>query len=518
MLAPVENRNLYTTIENCHEIFEYLETDPNDDTIQEVEEEFGRQVSKKQKRPDDVVEYIISMNMNSGDTDTTVRKGWYLVSFQYVSKFSMDLLANGNAIVNCINTALRGNMISHCVGFGRSPHMFFFRPPKEQEAILPSFLVEKLYNSIIPLLGLKQSVRYCADRDLLLLVPNFGIRYMYNDVDAKTREPFHVLQIDPHGNRQSATIATIINILNVHDSIPPDDRSKLENHLKKINFHVRYYKGGQYENKLRAQQAKQKMAVHEYVVTADANESTSHVKRTLLTDEQIEKKKYFLKINQRLLVGEEESIIWDPSSYTFPYVPKVKNEKQAMLKLDYDSALADKSPDVAVERQITVAEYFSEQYQLQLKYPKMPLIRVKSRHKNMKEYYPLEFLLQCPDEVKNINTDKQIQDGLKVGDEFCGIKRIKKISSLVQSAPSGHNPLKAFQNGQRVVLEKEFQLKLHPEPITSHASGTFLSVSDIFVLCFEYLIKALITSFLFLLFRSWSAFTNRSVRRARVNK
>jgi hypothetical protein len=200
------------------------------------------------------------------------------------------------------------------------------------------------------------------------------------------------------------------------------------------------------------------------------------VQRAPLTDEQIEKKKYFLKKNQRLFVSTEgePSIIWDPNSYTFPYVPKDKKERESTSKLDYDSTLADTS--TAAERLITVEEYFFEQYQFTLKYPKMPLIRVKSRHKNMKEYYPLEFLLQCPDEVKNMNTDEQINDGLRVGDEFCGVKRIEKVSSLVQSTNSQYNPLQRFQEGQRDVLHTQFQLALRPEPITVQARGTLLKL------------------------------------------
>jgi hypothetical protein len=473
-LEPVPNKKLYTTYE---ETFEYREIDHSTDAIQ-AEKETGMQVPKKQKKSEAAVEYIISMCMNSDDddADTKVRKAWYLVSFQYATALSMNLLSGSNAnlpLVNCINTALRGNMISHCIGFGRSPYMYFFHPPKEQEAILPSFLKEKLYNSIIPLLGLKQSVRYCADLSALLLVADFGIRYMYNDVNAKTKEPFHVLQIDPY-NHQSATIANTVKIRNVHDMIPLEDRPELEKRLKKINFHIRYYKGGQYENKLRAQQRKQQTDEQESKTAADTLENTSQIPRTPLTDEQIEKKKYFLKKNQRLFLSTagESSIIWDPRSYTFPYVPKVKKERQSMAKLDYDSAVVDTTP--ATERQITVAEYFLKQYQLELKYPMMPLIRVKSRHKNMKEYYPLEFLLQCPDEVKNMNTDEQINDGLRVGDEFCGVKRIQKISSLVQSTDSQYSPLQPFQEGQRDVLRTQFQLALRPEPISVAARGTSL--------------------------------------------
>ena len=162
-------------------------------------------------------------------------------------------------------------------------------------------------------------------------------------------------------------------------------------------------------------------------------------------------------------------------SYTFPYIPKVKSERESISKLDYDSA-APAGPPPAAERQITVETYFLEQYQLQLKYPNMPLIRVKSRHKHMKEYYPLEFLLQCPDEVKNMNTEEQQKDGLRVGDEFCGVKRIRKISSLLQCTGTDNeeNPLQPFQEGQHSVLQKQFELELNAEPITVKASGMFL--------------------------------------------
>jgi hypothetical protein len=93
----------------------------------------------------------------------------------------------------------------------------------------------------------------------------------------------------------------------------------------------------------------------------------------------------------------------------------------------------------------------------------------------MKEYYPLELLLQCKDEVKNMNTEEQINNGLRLGDEFCGIKRINKISSLVHGTGTGSqdNPLQPFQHGQRDVLHQQFQLELRPEPISVKASGMF---------------------------------------------
>lgn len=477
-LDPVKDKKLYL---NYQDTFEYRE---NDDAIQEDnEKETEMQLSKKQKTQDDIVEYIVSITVNSDedDSDTTAKKGWYLISFQHVGIVSTNLSADGKAmlpVVNCINTALKGNMISHCIGFGRSPHMYFFRPPKEQEAILPPFLKEKLYNSIIPLLGLKQSVRYCTNSiHGLLLVADFGVRYMYNDINAKTKEPFRVLQIDPHGNRQSATIANTIKIQNVHNYIPPGVRPDLEKRLQKVNFHIQYYRGGQYENKLRSRQRKQQMEEQSNQIDAKTSikETAGNLHQKPLTDDQIEKMKYFLKKNQRLLESTPDgpSIIWEPNTYTFPYVSKERNEKKSGLKVDHNSALANTSPGIS--RQITVEIYFREQYQYQLKYPMMPLIRVKSRHENMKEYYPLEFLLQCPDEVKNMNTEEQLNDGLRLGDEFCGIRRIQKISSLVQSTNSQYNPLQAFQQGQSNVLQKEFQLALGHEPISVQANGMFIA-------------------------------------------
>jgi hypothetical protein len=358
----VEDRKLYT---EYYETFEYRE-EKNVGGIEENE----MQVSKKQKILD-VIEYIVSVNMNSDDDDegdTTVRKGWYLVSFKHVAEISMNSTTS-NAIVpfvNCINTALKGNMISHCMGFGKSPYMFFFHPPKEQEAILPPFLKEKLYNSIIPLLGLKQSVRYCANSMYgLLLVADFGLRYMYNDINARTKDPFHVLQINQYGKPQSATIANAIEIQNVDDYIPYHLRSEIEKRLQKIYFHIRYYRGGKYENKLRAKQRMQQ----ENLVMKNSEESTDYKQREPLTDEQIEKKKFFLKKNERLFKSTigEPSIIWEPNTYTFPYVPMAEKGNRLSSRMDYDSALVDvsnpKNEDSTVERQITVEEYFWEQYQ-----------------------------------------------------------------------------------------------------------------------------------------------------------
>ena len=466
-LTPVENntRKLYTEYRETYEL-----------RNNEQDNEYYQESAAKKQKKDEIIEYIICINMNADDddADTTVKKGWYLVSFRHVSDVPMSLTDESNAIlplVNCINTALKGNMISHCVGFGRSPYMYFFQPPKEQEAILPVFLKEKLYNSIIPLLGLKQSVRYCSNSTYgLLLVADFGLRYMYNDVNARTNEPFHVLQVDPSG--RSATIANTVNINNVHEHIPRDLWEDLSKRLQKINFHVRYYRGGIYENKLRAQQQRQQLqeADQENLTKGEPEESTGgNQRRKPLTDEQIERKKFFLKKNVRLhMANDGPSIIWEPEKYTFRYIPKANTRSQSLSKNNFDSGiLADSSnPEAPTnERQITVARYFLEQYDYKLKYPKMPLIRVKSRHKDMKEYYPLEMLLQCQDEVKNMNTKHQIDDGLRLCDEYCLGKRINKISEMLHGGGLPNDPLQSFHNGQSEVLQQQFQLELKAKPI-----------------------------------------------------
>jgi hypothetical protein len=184
--------------------------------------------------PSNEIVFEVKVARDCDDNDpnrSKVKDCWYLVCFTETATVRFDVL-NDALIAQVVNTTIRNSMLmSGMKVFGRSPAMFFF-PKEEQKQVLSGWLESKLYKSIIPLLGLKQSVRMSAsDSNQLLLVADFGMRYAYNDAPPKM---FNVLEVEkdersgrPTGKGKLAGIT----IGNLHKPVPMDQRADVSKAL-----------------------------------------------------------------------------------------------------------------------------------------------------------------------------------------------------------------------------------------------------------------------------------------------
>ena len=77
-------------------------------------------------------------------------------------------------------------------------------------------------------------------------------------------------------------------------------------------------------------------------------------------------------------------------------------------------------------QKVTVNDYFSMRYHLNLKYPKMPVVLTKKYG-----YYPIEFMFQAKGIVKVQNSDVQSQSKLAYHDQFSGVKKIDHLQKAI---------------------------------------------------------------------------------------
>jgi hypothetical protein len=280
------------------------------------------------------VAYDVSIKRDCDDDDphaAKVRNAWFKVCFKETEQFSFDLL-NSMLAAQVVNTALRNGMItSGLKAFGRSPHMFYF-PKSEHHDLLPEKLQRKLEGLIIPLLGLRQSVR-CTSGQSLILVADFGLGYAYNDEHSRPPRPIKLLDEDRR------TLAGI-PISSFHDAIPVAQRAAIEQALQKRTFHVEYKRSGMWQQKW------------------EKNKGRAWV----------EQNRTFVRRNQKIWRGNgvEPSIVWNDGP---PHTFVVEREGKA--------------------KEYTEEEYFLEVYGIKLKYPKMPLVQIDKI-----SFYPVELLYQ----------------------------------------------------------------------------------------------------------------------------
>jgi hypothetical protein len=206
---------------------------------------------KKRKASDSTpVQYLIFVNVDSDEMgDKCGRHQWFLVSFDLTSTFTYE---QSKLMQAALNTALCNSLMqppSLLWALGRSPHLFFF-PPKKYN-VLPSFLQNKVQSAIMPMLGLKPSIRSVENEQSFLLLADYGLSYAYNDEapsssserGAKIKKPFFpLLNVDASGT--AAMLAgTDMRIVNVHATIPHPMREDMKRALQQRTFHLRYDKG-----------------------------------------------------------------------------------------------------------------------------------------------------------------------------------------------------------------------------------------------------------------------------------
>jgi hypothetical protein len=260
-----------------------------------------------------------------------VKNAWFRICFKKTAEFPFSLV-DQLLVTQVVNTALRNGMMKAGLqAFGRSPQMFYF-PKNKHDGLLPERLQKKLEGFIIPLLGLRQSVR-CTSGQSLLLVADFGIGYAYNSEHSKPPTPIKLLDEIHH------TLANV-SISSFHEAVPVSKRAMIEEALRKRTFHVEYERFGMWQQKMEIKKGR----------------------------EWTEKNRTFVRRNQKVWrsKGVEPSIVWnDGHPHTF------LREMQGETK------------------EYTEEEYFLEAYGIKLKYPKMPLVRI-----DKVSLYPMELLYQ----------------------------------------------------------------------------------------------------------------------------
>jgi hypothetical protein len=417
--------------------------------------------SDKKRKADDItsVQYLVFVNVDSDEVgDTCCRHQWFLVTFDLTSTFNYE---QSKLMQAALNTALRNSLMqppSLLWALGRSPHLFFF-PPKQYN-VLPGFLQNKVHSAIMPMLGLKPSIRSVENEQSFLLLADYGLSYAYNDEappapadrGPKLKKPFFpLLHVEANGN--SATLAgTDVRIGNVHATIPPPLREDVTRALQQRTFHLRYDKGPQNWKRLQTMQQQllkaQQEAKTDYA-SADAQASTLkkdvRVKKPW-TDAQLEEMRFRTRRNIRLFLADNDAILWDPRTYTFPYVARKPKGGEAQGEIEESE-------------HITVAEYFLRHYEYSIRYPNMPLLRVASRNKEIKEYFPLEFFFQARAEVKGMNSEQHVRDALQLHDQFSGVRRIEQVASLLRRVSPADT------------LRMQFEMALSVDPKTVTAKG-----------------------------------------------
>lgn len=294
---------------------------------------------------DDEVTFRVRVKEDCEESDPSKEKSknrWFLVRFKQTLKVPFNAVKS-SMVVGCLNTAIKNSMITNMFAFGRSPFMFYFKPD-QQAQLLPQFMKRHLNEALMPLLGLRQSIRLTTQNEFLL-VADFGIRWAYNEAtNGHPPAPFKMLDVKK--GEQKGVLAGVV-VSNVRECIPVEERNAIENALKQRTFHVRYYKGDVW---VKQQQAKKGLDPEDL--------------------KKIEQRKIFEKRNQRVWKvphgSSDECIVWNPALYTFAYD----------------------------DEQVSVCEYFKRRYGLVLEYPKMPLVRVPGRCMEIKEFYPVELLSQ----------------------------------------------------------------------------------------------------------------------------
>lgn len=426
--------------------------DPSDPVLLADDTTDGNPPTKKLKPSEstDVVQYLVLVNVDSDESAAlSCRREWFLVSFQLTNTFNYE---ESKKMQAALNTALRASLVqppSLLWALGRSPNFFFFPP---QYNVLPHFLQNKVHSAIMPMLGLKPSIRAIENAQSFLLLADYGLSYAYNDEGPGTtkvkKAMFPLLLV----NGSSATLSgTDLRILDVNAVIPPAMRAEMKRSLLRRKFHLRYDKGPKNWQKLQAMQKQQiklqQQAKTDYV-SADVQEASAEKAlppKKPWTDAELEEKRYRTRRNVCLM--DEDAIIWEPHSYTFPYAKRKPKEE------------AEEMPNEEQPEHITVAEYFWRHYEFRVRYPNMPLLRVPSRNKELKEYFPIEFFFQARAEMKGSNSEQQVRDALQLHDEFAGVKRIERVASLLQKVSPAEN------------LQTQFKMALAAEPLTVSAKG-----------------------------------------------
>ena len=111
---------------------------------------------------------------------------------------------------------------------------------------------------------------------------------------------------------------------------------------------------------------------------------------------------------------------------------------------------------------ITVLQYYKKAYDIDLKYPNMPLVRTGGS-----EYFPVEFLFQEMSRVPNSNDAEKVKEVLGYHDNFSGPKRIEHISAVKELA-SGKKRTSDRLQSLTDWLE-EFSIVVGEEPIILQA-------------------------------------------------
>jgi len=323
----------------------------------------------------------------------------------------------------------------HAVGlksYGRNPRSFYFddaeqgrimdglRNSRNGGKIAGIFDRERLFQ---PIIGITQSVRICENNKIYLNTDTvvdfadreFAIKPRGRDNNGNGNH-HHAETIPLIDSREGKVVGVRVNDLHS----PIDDRAKndIEEALKKIRFNVHYVIPPNDER--REQMIAKGRTVEEY------NRGRTQIRRNQ---------------SVRHIHGTNSGIIWRPAEYKFEM--KVRGPPLA------------EGEEPPPPREITVAAYYKERYNMELRYPHLPLIHI-GRNNMM----PMEFLFRASGKMKGANATDQVQAVLGYYDEKAGFECVNNISQLARIACE-----KLEQNGVSFtsILER-FNLRRNPEP------------------------------------------------------
>jgi len=356
----------------------------------------------------------VRVRKDTDEEDEEAKKNqyqWFQVKLTLVDEYKFGVDHSGKKLTEpdkgmictqSIQLAISNAMASggRLLALTRSPRMFFFK-----DNMLGNTGVKPLGFDprCMPLTGLLQTARLSSDGSVFLSA-DMGLGWHKVEEtygrDGMAR-PVPLLHVND-GRRGGEVAGVKIDDFSV--SIPVDKRNDIQKALEAETFHVMYTKGLKWQSKMMMRPLKK-----------FEGKSPDEIKRLVkkwakvkFNNKRMEKEK-----TKRTPEGREElqpNIIWaadDPSLYEFALTEHDHNGNEK-------------------ERRCTVAEYYDMRHDVQLRYPKMPLVRV-----SFTEYFPLEFLYQALGPAPKGNSDRKLQHALNVNDVFACNDRIHKTQALM---------------------------------------------------------------------------------------
>ena len=192
-------------------------------------------------------------------------------------------------------------------------------------------------------------------------------------------------------------------IENLSEPIPENQRQEVHQSLQKVTFHIRYRCGERWINEM----------MQKSIRGVDDNDLRGKEKKVRGWAKKKLPNRRLMKLSNT--VPLETNIVWaadDPNLFSFEF--------------EFRNAQGEREES----RNITVAEYFATRYDIRLKYPKMPLVRISKE-----EYFPVEFLFQTQGPARNeANPERVTQFALKFNDDFACQDRMTEIKRLLSGS------------------------------------------------------------------------------------